>query len=125
MKHFCSFSEAIREGANLHPQGYYYFFEDGETYAFGAGREAIGGHTLHYSEVYRLYPYLDAYVADCPACGGGAPSLARVMFHLNDDHKWTREAIADWLESEEEKLGFVTLVESESKVEAAESVTVS
>jgi hypothetical protein len=33
---------------------------------------------------------------------------------LNDEHKWTREQIADWLEKEEEKLGFITIVEAES-----------
>jgi hypothetical protein len=41
-----------------------------------------------------------------------------VIFHLNDDHLWTREQIADWLESEEEKLGFITLTETESQTES-------
>jgi hypothetical protein len=36
-----------------------------------------------------------------------------MIWHLNDHHGWTREQIADWLYSEEEKLGFVTLVEAE------------
>jgi hypothetical protein len=26
-------------------------------------------------------------------------SLAAIMVHLNDDHKWSREQIAQWLES--------------------------
>ena len=26
-------------------------------------------------------------------------SLAAIMVHLNDDHKWSREDIAEWLES--------------------------
>jgi len=38
---------------------------------------------------------------DCPACDdewqGG--SLDTVAVHLNDDHKWKREQIADWLDA--------------------------
>lgn len=30
-------------------------------------------------------------------CRGGQTDLMRVMIHLNDHHKWTREQIADWL----------------------------
>ncbi len=37
-----------------------------------------------------------------------------IIRHLNDQHEWTREQIADWLYAEEEKLGFVTVIESEA-----------
>jgi hypothetical protein len=33
----------------------------------------------------------------CPECEQ-ANSGGRVMVHLNDDHRWSRERIADWLE---------------------------
>lgn len=41
---------------------------------------------------------------NCPHAGGERlskyrSSLLNVILHLNDDHKWTREKIADWLES--------------------------
>jgi hypothetical protein len=45
--------------------------------------------------------------------------------HLNDHHKWTREQIADWLELEEEKLGYVTIAEPEAAspvVQAAKGI---
>lgn len=49
-----------------------------------------------------------------------AATIFNVAVHLNNHHQWTREAIADWLESEEEKLGFVTLIESESELSKPE-----
>lgn len=42
---------------------------------------------------------------------GTVHRLDNIIVHLNNHHRWTREQIADWLESEEEKLGFVTVVE--------------
>ena len=38
-------------------------------------------------------------VEDCFAKKMGESPLRGVIIHLNDSHKWTREAIADWLES--------------------------
>lgn len=34
------------------------------------------------------------------ACRGGQKDLLRVVMHLNDHHKWSREQIADWIEQE-------------------------
>jgi hypothetical protein len=125
MKNFCSFSEAIREGAKLRPQ---YFgsatnFERTATCAWGAGIEAIIETLAVVAFVnfnpYGLYPYLCQVVSACPACGQRKP-LGILIFHLNDGHSWGREAIADWLESEEEKLGFITLVESEATAEESQ-----
>ena len=127
MKHFCTFSEAIREGAKLRPQGRrFYFPQWGErSCAFGAGMEAVFGNQ-HESpnEIELLYPYLskislpskNPVCPDCKEVQSGC--LMTVIFHLNDDHLWTREQIADWLESEEEKLGFITLTETESQTES-------
>jgi hypothetical protein len=36
----------------------------------------------------------------CPVKAGPVPvKLFHVVAHLNDDHRWTRERIADWLEA--------------------------
>jgi hypothetical protein len=46
---------------------------------------------------------------DCPVeedCAHKNRSLMNLIQHLNDTHKWTREAIADWLESLDEDLSF-------------------
>jgi hypothetical protein len=51
-----------------------------------------------------------------------AASIFNVAVHLNNHHQWTRERIADWLELEEERLGFVTLVDT---VEERETVSLS
>jgi hypothetical protein len=37
----------------------------------------------------------------CPVCGFEAP-LFKVIPTLNDDHRWTREQIADWVQTIEE-----------------------
>lgn len=135
-KHFCSFSEAIREGAKLRPQlfGYSYpsQFEARGTCAIGAGIEASYGYkalddSFAGNLSWELFPYL-ASTGGCPvpACNvrGNWCSLYFTIVHLNDSHEWTREAIADWLETEEEKLGYVTLTEESEALELSEFVTV-
>lgn len=146
MRHFCSFSEAIREGIKRRPKQAYFKMIDfeGGSCVLGAGAEATLERALPpggipnsewaaYCPTFRaLYGYL-ATVA-VPPCGcaeieGAEDSygvrstrhnLMNIMVHLNNEHRWTREAIADWLESEEEKLGFVTLIESESELSKPE-----
>lgn len=117
MKIFCSFSEAIREGAKLSPQCFGELEINGSTCAIGAGIQAIGLEFDGWPTVAEMYPYLADYRnrVTCPAadCEAQYP-LYKIVTHLNDGHFWMREQIADWLESEEGKLGFVTLVESES-----------
>lgn len=122
--------EAIREGAKLHPQTFGWLSRDGGMCALGSGLYTLGfrepadpleifdaiNHTLNAS-----YPYMiDHRKVFCPngnilTCHGEDEHwcLRELVLHLNDTHKWTREAIADWLETEEEKLGYETLVESE------------
>lgn len=120
MKLFAAFSEAIREGAKLRPQFFgYQGAANGSSCAILAGIEAITDSLAssgNYNEAIDPYPYLDTYENHlCPAtyCEEYAGTLLAICWHLNDAHKWTREAIADWLETEEEKLGFVTLTENE------------
>ena len=75
--------------------------------AMGAAYEGAFGDT-EYSEsaVMGAFPELSRATA-CPVCGITTDNsgkelltLVRVIEHLNDgDHLWTREQIADWLDS--------------------------
>jgi hypothetical protein len=124
MKNFCCFSEAIREGAKNTPRGARFSLLDGigGTCAIGAGAIAIGlpkieregqeflpfNRTL--GALHEMYPYLRNKI-ECPACGA-THCLMGALSDLFDVTGRSRHEIADWLESEEEKLGFVTVVES-------------
>jgi hypothetical protein len=97
-------SEAIRLGAMLRPQGREEFHDKGgRTCAFGAAGDAIG-HRFKDSlyEIYPIWPFLETD-AMCPKCNarrmvvGVAYNIAKVIVHLNADHKWTREQIAEWV----------------------------
>lgn len=154
MKHFCSFSEAIREGAKLRPQTRVDLFSEEGTCAVGAGLHAMyedempsdyeltdsEGRSVFEFDVLQSYPYMAQDVWTCPHKAGARwwqvwrrlsictwsdkserrHSRLDTVAHLNDIHDWTRERIADWLESEEDKLGFVTLTESVKSPELAE-----
>jgi hypothetical protein len=118
MKHFCSFSEAIREGAKLRPQGVR-LREDrvdkNTSCAIEAGIEAIGADFEWNDQIAlcEIFPYLYTK-ASIPLNHETYDDLFSICYMLNDAG-WTREQVADWLESEEEKLGFVTLTEPESQ----------
>lgn len=130
-KHFCSFSEAIREGAKLRPQAFGNFFEylmgaATGSCAIGAGVEAVTGESRNKgaSAILSMYPYIGDVAGRRPCaagCGRLDPLWGNII-HLNDDHHWTREAIADWLESEEEKLGYVLLTEEPETCNTKDSV---
>ncbi len=60
------------------------------TCALGAAREAG----------YWEDDAINAARVSCPHCGYDAPRLG-IVVHLNDHHRWTREQIADWVESQE------------------------
>lgn len=151
VKLYVLFSEAIRDGAKLRPNQLYYKSVDVEANAAcatGAGLEAIFGEppTTDCFRRYRVlmrkhYGYLANTRADFP-CGcslddalanGEDPQLLSikddktnlwgVIIHLNNTHQWTRERIADWLETEEEKLGFVALIEAERVAPSFVTVT--
>lgn len=115
LKLYASFSEAIREGAKLTPSGSPLQMMDrnGGTCALGAGAVAIGVDVEGevYLELGNLYRYLNNK-SSCPVCSD-ISRLDLTLACLFDSHKWTRESIADWLETEEEKLGFVTVCETE------------
>lgn len=57
----------------------------------------------------KLFPAL-MEIVNCPVCGRlnnkhKQMSLDRMIIHLNDEHQWTREQVADWLESLDIDLG--------------------
>lgn len=108
-------SESIRLGSMLKPQDYEYFRGD-RTCALGAACDALGipedkdydymVSSRDYHKLTNEYPHLHR-AARCPAClpiQGFWRRLRRheydlgdVVVHLNDDHQWTRERIADWV----------------------------
>jgi|KBSSwiStaDraftv2_1062776.scaffolds.fasta_scaffold514580_3 hypothetical protein len=104
-------SDAIRLGAMIRPKISGYFFKDGASCAQGAALEASG--TAYDDDVERsfdhglrvrqLWPEACGLYVRCPACGGSLMPLLYVIAHLNNEnstgHGWTREAIADWVET--------------------------
>lgn len=98
-------SEAIRLGALLKPQG----FDDGpfgasdqHTCAFHAACEAIG-HPRYGGESYDSWGRLGVWEAPCPVANCDRNRYPwNTVAHLNDDHRWTREQIADWVQAIED-----------------------
>lgn len=100
-------SEAIRLGAMLKPQAYGPFSSIGSC-ALRAACDAVGIHDrleglFNYSELAVHFPLLRTLHQSCPVCGR-RDDLMFVSYHLNDAHHWTRERIADWVESLEMQL---------------------
>lgn len=97
-------SEAIQLGSMLKPQGFGAFRDPrtGATCVLGAAAEAGGiVVTTHWTPLAQLWP-LVLRTGACPACGaGGDPNeqYGYLMYHLNDEHRWTRERIAAWVQS--------------------------
>lgn len=95
-------SEAIRLGAMLGPQNFGTYSDGDATCAIGAARSA-GGDDMMLS-FFQIEHHLDSR---CPECGDIAASSwcdgkrvrVNVIPHLNDHHRWTRERIADWVET--------------------------
>jgi hypothetical protein len=54
-----------------------------------------------YDKLAKIVPALKTYVlAVCPSCGlVPKTTLTHMIIHLNDRHKWDRNAIADWLDT--------------------------
>jgi len=93
----------------------------GRTCALGAAYEAGGcrstiivateyiptfrGPGVAVGEASRQIEFPDCWVtilhltSDCPTGCEGVQMVERIIAHLNDDHRWTREQIADWVES--------------------------
>ena len=110
-------SEAMRIGAAIRPQAYGAYFDysdtdDGTTImrscAVGAMLEVIAGDdgiAAVFEQKFNLDDYREALGitswdvdVEHPVTHDQTPLIV-VITHLNDADKWTREQIADWLES--------------------------
>lgn len=105
-------ARAIRLGAARRPQCFgSYFDERGGSCALGAaydGMYELPRQEKEQGEIVprhleRLFHCLEDVVKRCPemsaaeqACRKRLP-LGAMIVHLNDDHGWTREQIAEWL----------------------------
>jgi hypothetical protein len=127
-------SEAIRLGAMLGKQcfGRLHWSKKGGVHrrscAIGSALDATGIKTPDALDL--AYPRLLTIYRPCPI---GCPRTTRfsadtcgVIAHLNDDHRWTREQIADWVESLEreekslrkETAGFVSQSHGNQELES-------
>lgn len=91
-------SEAIRLGAMLKPQAFDSWGSDHDSCAIGAAHDAIG---IKRTAARSTTPWFDLYNTTvlCPAgCNRRQRVLINAVTHLNDEHRWTREQIADWVE---------------------------
>lgn len=74
------------------------------TCALGAAFDAIGKLSVYQNlEDSQYFPIL-AVIETCPVttcsdvCRMSGESLDNIITHLNDDHYWTREQVAEWVE---------------------------
>lgn len=94
-------SEAIRLGAMLRPQVFGVTADDVGTCALGGALEAIGRGHLKYHDSPTHWPVAGAVVVH--PVQGYDHVLFGVARSLNDEHRWTREQIADWVETIEQQ----------------------
>lgn len=107
-------SEAIRLGAMLKPQAHREFLTtEGASCALGAALDAVGGLSSisSFHDIAARWPWTRGKAVRCPSCAAGAAAihtspddiLDNVVI-LNDVHGWTREQVADWVETIEARL---------------------
>ncbi len=119
-------SEAIRLGSMMKPQAFGVFGSGVEagpvfgdvlglrvvivtaTCALGAALHAVGHDMIYGDNVMALTEhfsspaFLSVMNSRCPACDVSHHFLGgNTIAHLNNDHLWTREQIADWVETVE------------------------
>lgn len=114
-------SEAIRKGAEIRPQAFGEYFDAVDTElpedceselcscALGAAFEVVAGGP-YFDDVAlpcrreylsEQFPVLNVEGAACPVetCEEDvSEALFFAVTHLNDEHRWLREEIADWVE---------------------------
>ena len=102
---------AIRKGAQRRPDQAFgdYFVGRNASCALGAAYEGMyrlpdnPDGTRPTKDLEWFFDCLEGSIRRCPAEGcRKALSLASILVHLNDEHRWTREDIAAWLEREQE-----------------------
>jgi hypothetical protein len=98
-------AQAILTGAHRRPSQSFgsYFGPEGGSCALGAAYEGVyllphDAHDAVPRRLDRFFHCLENVSRRCPAgCKKQIP-IGAMIVHLNDDHRWTREQIADWLE---------------------------
>ena len=94
--------EAIRKGSRLFPTQAFgtYKSSGGRRCALGAAAEASGVFLLPFGigawNLQRPFPELEELTM-CPHCGKRM-QIITAIHHLNDYAKWSREAIAEWVD---------------------------
>ena len=96
-------AEFIRAGSSRGPPCFgSYFDEKGGSCALGAVYEGVYHLPRQHGKLIpdhleRLFRCLDEMTKKCPqGCSKRLP-LASMIVHLNDDHRMSREQIAEWL----------------------------
>ena len=101
-------AEFIRQGAKRRPDQAFgdYYSGRSASCALGAAYEGMyrlpdqAGNIRPTKDLEWFFDCLEGSVRKCPGGDGcrKSLSLAAIMVHLNDDHKWSREQIASWLD---------------------------
>lgn len=108
-------SQAIRLGASFRPQCTHQYMDyHGKSCAIGAALEVVAEkfdpdastHTDALIVLAERFPYVSRRVS-CPLCSYLRFPLRQLCEHLNDQHEWTRERIADHVAEIEKDLGIV------------------
>lgn len=101
-------SEAIRVGSKMHPQAFGNLRDSDGTCAVGAALEATNTFGV---PIYETFPILTTLGLSCPFCpspksimGNDCVKFGQIIAHINDVHRLSREAIAEWVETIEKKL---------------------
>jgi hypothetical protein len=104
-------SEAIRMNGMMKPQGRGApsIGDPNAPCVIGGALQVVGKQVVAIEEAQRvnnygvlrtLWMWLDQ-PRQCPACNARTYDAVNVLYHLNDDHLWTRQQIADWVASVE------------------------
>jgi len=99
-------ADAILMGSRRRPEQLYggYFEGTGRSDAFGAAYEGVyrlpaDATGIRPKSIYKFFACLDNAVHRCPAGCRKQLLLDSLLIHLNDDHRWSRERIAEWVAS--------------------------
>ena len=93
-------AEAMRRGCALRPVQIKHALFNGEAgaCALGAVYSGTGDESLTLEQLYRVY-YELADIVTWPVNPDLAYTVIESITYLNDYHGWTREQIADWLDT--------------------------
>ena len=97
-------AKAIRDGSHARPEQAFgeYFQGRHASCALGAAYEGMyplpaDASGIRPRHLERLFDCLEYTLRRCPEGCKKRLSLGAMILHLNDDHQWTREGIAEWV----------------------------